>query len=133
MPPPPRLRSPTGAPGITPPRRARKVPSAAPARFDTVSRLGNSGLMAASTGGSPPLTPQALTELLESAIVAQEWQPGEKLPSERRLAERYGVSRPVVREALRRLTERSLIAVPPGRGSYVRRLRATEEIGRASL
>ncbi|QBI54571.1 FadR/GntR family transcriptional regulator [Streptomonospora litoralis] len=82
--------------------------------------------MAGRTGDFPPLTPQALTELLEDAVVSREWRPGDKLPSERRLAERYGVSRPVVREVLRRLQERGLIVVHPGRGSYVRRLRATE-------
>lgn len=82
--------------------------------------------MSGLTGVSAPLTPQALTELLEEAIVGNQWQPGEKLASERQLAERYGVSRPVVREVLRRLQERGLIIVQPGRGSYVRRLASTE-------
>ena len=43
-------------------------------------------------------------------------QPGESLPSERRLAEVLGVSRPAVREALKRLT-----AAGPGRGASGRR------------
>lgn len=51
---------------------------------------------------------------------------GEKLPSERELAERHGVSRPVVREAMRGLVERNLVDVVPGRGAYVRAARATD-------
>jgi DNA-binding FadR family transcriptional regulator len=45
---------------------------------------------------------------------------GAKLPSERELARRLGVSRPLVREALRSLVERGLIEISPGRGAYVR-------------
>ncbi|MFI6941201.1 FadR/GntR family transcriptional regulator [Streptomyces sp. NPDC050418] len=78
-----------------------------------------------------PITPQALIELIEEAIVTQRLVPGERLASERQLAEQYGVSRPVVREVLRRLQERGLIVVQPGRGSFVRRLQPTE--GRTSL
>jgi GntR family transcriptional regulator, transcriptional repressor for pyruvate dehydrogenase complex len=51
---------------------------------------------------------------------------GEKLPSERRLAERLGVSRPVVREALQCLAGRNLVQVIPGRGTYVRRARVSD-------
>lgn len=78
-----------------------------------------------------PMTPQTLTELLEEAIVAKRLRPGERLASERQLAEQHGVSRPIVREVLRRLQERGLIVVQPGRGSFVRRLQPTE--GHTSL
>ncbi len=84
--------------------------------------------MAGQTGRTP-ITTQGLTDLLESAIVAQRFAPGEKLPSERELAEQYVVSRPVVREVLRRLQERGLIIVQPGRGSFVRELNATSGPG----
>jgi GntR family transcriptional regulator, transcriptional repressor for pyruvate dehydrogenase complex len=53
-------------------------------------------------------------------ILSGRYQPGEKLPSERQLSESLGVSRPVVREAMRTLTERRLIQVSPGRGAFVR-------------
>ncbi len=43
------------------------------------------------------------------------------LPSERQLAERFGVSRPLVREVLRGMQERGLIEVVPGRGAFVTR------------
>lgn len=68
------------------------------------------------------MTPHDLTELLESEIVLNRRKPGQKLASERQLAQQYGVSRPVVREVLRRLQERGLIVVQPGRGSFVREL-----------
>jgi GntR family transcriptional regulator, transcriptional repressor for pyruvate dehydrogenase complex len=51
---------------------------------------------------------------------------GTKLPSERELAEQFGVSRPVVREALRGLVARNLVEVRPGRGAFVRAARATD-------
>jgi len=44
---------------------------------------------------------------------------GERLPSERRLSEMLGVSRTVVREAVRLLEARRLIDMQPGRGAIV--------------
>lgn len=46
--------------------------------------------------------------------------PRTKLPGERELAVRLGVSRPLVREAMRALSERGLIEVSPGRGAFTR-------------
>lgn len=44
---------------------------------------------------------------------------GSKLPSERQLAETYGVSRPVVREALGMLSMLDVIDIQMGRGAFV--------------
>lgn len=44
---------------------------------------------------------------------------GTKLPSERDMASKYGVSRNVLREALRLLSEKGLLTSQPGRGVYV--------------
>jgi GntR family transcriptional regulator, transcriptional repressor for pyruvate dehydrogenase complex len=44
---------------------------------------------------------------------------GDRLPSERRLAEEFKVSRPVVREALSMLTMLQLVDVQVGRGAFV--------------
>ncbi len=44
---------------------------------------------------------------------------GDKLPSERAMAQEYGVSRNVLREALVLLSDRGLIEIRPGKGSYV--------------
>ena len=44
---------------------------------------------------------------------------GTKLPSEREMAAKYGVSRNVLREALRLLSEKGILVIQPGRGVYV--------------
>src|ERR1700754_358193 len=50
-------------------------------------------------------------------------QPGESLPSERRLAEVLGLSRPAVRETLKRLTAAGLVEVRQGDATTVRDFR----------
>ncbi|TMR99909.1 FadR/GntR family transcriptional regulator [Nonomuraea basaltis] len=57
---------------------------------------------------------------LELELLSGHLPAGSKLQSERQLAERFGVSRPMVREVLRTLEERGLIEVRAGRGAYVR-------------
>jgi DNA-binding FadR family transcriptional regulator len=57
----------------------------------------------------------ALTEL----IVSGRLQPGDKLPSERELCEQFGVSRPVVREAVRSLIAKGLLEDNPRRGHTI--------------
>ena len=52
-------------------------------------------------------------------------RPGEALPSERRLAEVLGVSRPAVREALQRMTQTRLLEVRHGGATTVRDFRST--------
>ncbi|AEG08837.1 FadR/GntR family transcriptional regulator [Sinorhizobium meliloti] len=47
------------------------------------------------------------------------FQPGARLPTENELAERFGVSRPVVREALARLRVDGLVEARRGSGTYV--------------
>ena len=44
---------------------------------------------------------------------------GEKLPSERALAEQFDVSRPSIREAINKLQARGIIAKTHGGGSYI--------------
>jgi Transcriptional regulators len=44
---------------------------------------------------------------------------GEKLPSERTMAEMFGVSRNMLRESLRLLSEKGIIEIRPGKGVYV--------------
>lgn len=47
---------------------------------------------------------------------------GERLPSERELADRFGVSRIVIREGIKMLEERGIVQVRTGSGSYVTNL-----------
>src|SRR3954447_18508184 len=48
------------------------------------------------------------------------YPPGEKLPSERVLAERYSAARNTAREAIRLLAEGGLVTAEHGRGVFVR-------------
>ncbi len=49
-------------------------------------------------------------------------RPGDALPSERELGEQYGVSRTVIREAVRALTSRGVVDARAGRGLTVARV-----------
>lgn len=62
---------------------------------------------------------QVADRLCES-IIKGNLHNNEKLPSEQKLAELYGVSRNVVREALKVLKERGIIELRNGAGSYVK-------------
>ncbi len=56
---------------------------------------------------------------IEELILRGVLRPGERLPSERELSERMGVSRPSLREALADLQERGLLASRAGAGVFV--------------
>lgn len=57
----------------------------------------------------------ALTRLIEG----EEFAVGQRLPAENDLARRFGVSRPVIREAIGRLAARGTIRTERGKGSFV--------------
>ncbi len=61
-----------------------------------------------------------IVQELGKEIVGGEIKPGERLPSDEQLGERYGVSRPVVREAIRVLAAKGLVVSKPRIGSLVR-------------
>lgn len=87
------------------------------------------------TPGAPrlphgPLSANGVVEMLEREIASGAFPAGSKIPSERELAARCGVSRPVVREALRSLQERGDIEIRPSRGAYVRSVRAFDVASR---
>lgn len=63
---------------------------------------------------------ETLASELEGWILSGQLEPGSKLPPEGELRKRFGVSRPVVREALARLRERGLIETVNGSGTFVR-------------
>lgn len=72
------------------------------------------------------LTRSDVAAQLEAEVLGGGLEAGTKLPSERDLAQRLGVSRPLIREALRSLVERGLVEVSPGRGAFVRAASTTE-------
>ncbi|PIE14203.1 MAG: GntR family transcriptional regulator [Rhodobacterales bacterium] len=61
----------------------------------------------------------AVVRQIELLILRGILQPGERLPPERELAEKLGVSRPSLREAVQDLQERGLLASRAGSGIYV--------------
>lgn len=56
---------------------------------------------------------------VEEAIITGQFKIGNRLPSEQALADQFGVSRNVVREALKIVQERRLIEIVSGSGAYV--------------
>lgn len=62
---------------------------------------------------------EAAARQIEDLILIGVLRPRDRLPGERDLAERLGVSRPVLREALERLERDGLILVKPGSGASI--------------
>jgi len=70
---------------------------------------------------SPTLSDRVTESVLEM-ITNNALRPGDRLPSERDLATRFGVSRTVVREALRSLAAKGVLDVKSGSGAVVDRV-----------
>lgn len=73
--------------------------------------------------------PQSKDDFIETLIdmfTEEGLKPGDRLPSERFLAERFGVSRPMLRESLQRLQERGIIYIAPGSGAYLKPVTALD-------
>jgi GntR family transcriptional repressor for pyruvate dehydrogenase complex len=62
---------------------------------------------------------QSVSRQIELLILRGILRPGERLPAERDLAERLGVSRPSLREALEVLETKGLLVTRPGAGAFV--------------
>jgi len=69
--------------------------------------------------GEPPSADGVVRSMSEQ-ILSGVLEDGDRLPSERELAARFGVGRPLIREALRSLAELGLIETLPARGTFVR-------------
>lgn len=71
--------------------------------------------------GRPPAVPlyRDLVRQLVATLGAGEWKPGEAIPAERRLAERYGVSIGTVRKAIDTLVDANVLLRQQGRGTFV--------------
>jgi len=64
---------------------------------------------------------EQIAEIIEKRITSEEYENGCRLPSEQQLCEELGVSRTILREALKLLKERGLIDTRTGSGAYVTR------------
>ena len=65
-----------------------------------------------------PLYKDVKRQLME-VLTRGEWKAGEAIPSERRLAERYGISIGTVRKAIDELVAENILIRQQGRGTYV--------------
>ncbi|MFE9427109.1 GntR family transcriptional regulator [Kitasatospora sp. NPDC006697] len=61
-----------------------------------------------------------VADTLRAEIASGEHQPGAKLPSVKKLAERFGIADMTVQSGLRVLREEGLIVSSAGRGTFVR-------------
>lgn len=52
-------------------------------------------------------------------VLSGEWRPGERLPSEMKLAEDYGLSQGTIRKAIEEMSVQGLVTRHPGRGTFV--------------
>jgi len=68
---------------------------------------------------TPEKLSSAVTRQIEKLILRGILRPGERLPAERELAERLGVSRPSLREAVAGLQDKGLLKSRAGAGIYV--------------
>jgi DNA-binding FadR family transcriptional regulator len=75
-------------------------------------------LASARTVHARPLAAQLAHELM-SAILQGSFKPGDIMPSEEALCERFEVSRPVVREAVKTLAKVGMVRTRQGQGSVV--------------
>jgi GntR family transcriptional repressor for pyruvate dehydrogenase complex len=64
---------------------------------------------------------EKVTRQIESMIVANNLQIGDRLPPERELAQQFGVSRTVVRQAIHSLEAKGMLEARSGGGTVVRR------------
>lgn len=79
---------------------------------------------ASSDAGGPgvplasPLYREIKRQMME-ALTGGEWKPGEAIPAERRLSERYGISIGTVRKAIDELVAEHILIRQQGRGTFV--------------
>jgi GntR family transcriptional regulator len=65
-----------------------------------------------------PLYREVKRQMME-ALAGAEWKPGDAIPPERRLAERYGISIGTVRRAIDELVAENMLIRQQGRGTFV--------------
>lgn len=69
--------------------------------------------------GNKENLPDRVVRIITESILSGEWSPGDLMPTEPELAGEFGVSRSVIRDAVRMLIARGLVVVRHGKGMYV--------------
>jgi GntR family transcriptional regulator, transcriptional repressor for pyruvate dehydrogenase complex len=62
---------------------------------------------------------EQIVQQIEDSVLNGTLKPGDQLPAERELAQRLGVSRTAVREAVKALREKGLVEAYSGRGTFI--------------
>jgi len=78
--------------------------------------------------GSPVPLYYQLKEILQHELESGHWQPGQQIPSEAQLCEAFGISRTVVRQALRELEYHGLLYREQGKGTFVAEPKISESL-----
>lgn len=96
--------------------------------------IGDSNIMKTINEGTTRTSPQPLyvqiKEALKRRILEGEYAPHEQLPSENALMAAFGVSRITVRQALRDLHSEGLVFSAQGKGTFVRKPKAVQDLHR---
>ena len=74
---------------------------------------------------------EQIVQQIKESILKGVLKPGDQLPAERELAQRFGVSRTAVREAVKALREKGLVEAYSGRGTFI--TDGTSQVIRQSL
>ncbi|HXZ05987.1 MAG TPA: GntR family transcriptional regulator [Ktedonobacteraceae bacterium] len=69
-----------------------------------------------------------LKEIMRERVQADEWKPGELIPSERELSEKYGISRMTARQAITDLVNEGLFYREQGKGTFVSQRKITQQM-----
>ena len=77
--------------------------------------------MKMATANAPAYQPlyRQIKYLITESLVSGEWRPGEPIPSEVELAQRYSVSQGTVRKAISELADQKLLVRHQGKGTFV--------------
>ncbi len=67
-----------------------------------------------------------LRDILKDQVQKKNWLPGDQIPGEQDLCEMYGVSRTVVRQALRELELEGIVRRRKGRGTFIQEPKISE-------
>src|SRR5438270_14022521 len=71
-----------------------------------------------------------LKEIMRERIQCGEWKPGDLIPSERELGEKYGISRMTARQAIPDLVNEGLCYREQGKGTFDSRHKITQQFSR---
>ena len=69
-----------------------------------------------------------LKEILRERTRSGEWKPGDLIPSERELSEKYGISRMTARQAITDLVNEGLFYREQGKGTFVSERKITQQL-----